>query len=79
MKYHYRNIPCSGMSDADIAACAELFSKNYGIWAKAAGDRAGKQIQLSPARLKSMFVDKPDRFVAMMYDGVKLIGQAFYI
>ena len=67
------------MSDADIAACAELFSKNYGIWAKAAGDRAGKQIQLSPARLKSMFVDKPDRFVAMMYDGDKLIGQAFYI
>lgn len=79
MKYHYRNISCARMSEADISACAELFSNHYGIWAEAVGARAGKEIHLSPRKFREMFVEKPDRYVVLMYDEEKLIGQAVYI
>lgn len=79
MQFHYRNIQCANMSDTDVKACAELFSSHYGKWATAAGERAGRQIRLSDRRFREMFVDKADRYVALMYDHEKLIGQAFYI
>lgn len=80
MKISYRNIPSSSMSLEDIEGCALLFSRNYGIWAKPVGNRqAGENVVLSASLMRKMFVEKPDRFVSMMYDDGKLIGHAFYL
>ena len=80
MRIHYRNIPCREMTDQDIQECSNVFSENYGEWSDAASrERVGKAVRISPARIRSMFVEKPDRYVAMMYDGDRLIGQAFYL
>lgn len=78
---HYRNISCSEMTEDEIEKCAKLFSENYGIWSKAVADpsKIGKRILLSPGRLRAMFVEKPDRYVALIYDDDIIIGQAFYL
>lgn len=69
------------MTDDEIQQCADLFSQNYGVWGKAFHDpkKIGKQILLPSKRLKEMFVDKPDRYVALIYDNNEIIGQAFYL
>lgn len=78
--FHYRNISCRKMTEKDIQDCSNVFSDNYGNWSNAAlPSLAGKAIRLLPSRIRSMFIDKPDRSVALMYDGEKLIGQAFYL
>lgn len=80
MGIHYRNVSCASLTADEIVACARLFSMNYGVWAKSAGDSyCGKRISLSPQRFKTMFVDKPDRYVVLMYDGDTLMGQVFYL
>lgn len=80
MSIRYRNILCSKMTSEEIEASAKLFSENYGVWSGSAGEfLAGKRIRLSARRIREMFVDKPDRYVAMMYSDDKLIGQAFYL
>ena len=80
MEIHYRNIPCRQMTEQDILGCSNVFSENYGEWSDAAPSaRIGRAIRISPARIRSMFVEKPDRYVALMYDGDRLIGQAFYL
>ena len=69
------------MTDNEIQQCADLFSLNYGVWGNAFSDpqKIGKQISLSPRRLKEIFVDKPDRYVALIYNNDEIIGQAFYL
>ena len=80
MSYTYKNIACSEMSNDEIAACARLFSENYGTWSsKLANDLRGKPIRLSESRFKKMFVEKPNRYVVMMFDDDALIGQVLYI
>jgi len=80
MSYTYKNIVCSEMSDYEIVACANLFSENYGTWSsKLTNDLRGKPIKLSKSRFKKMFVEKPNRYVVMMFDDDTLIGQVLYI
>lgn len=81
MNIRYRNIKCCDMTDDEIQQCAKLFSQNYGVWGKAFHDpdKIGKHILLPSKRLKEMFVDKPDRYVALIYDNNEIIGQAFYL
>lgn len=80
MNYTYKNLACSQMSDEEIKACASLFSENYGTWSlSSANELCGKPIRLSQARFRRMFVEKPNRYVVMMFDGSSLIGQVLYI
>ena len=68
------------MSEKDIADCSRVFSENYGEWSNAAASvLAGKAIRMLPGRIRSTFVDRPDRYVAMMYNGDEPIGHAFYL
>ena len=77
---HYKTIPCSGMTDAEIEACSRLFSSHYGTWAQSAEEnKRGTPVRLSPSRMRKMFVEKPNRHVSMMFDGERLVGQVFYI
>ena len=76
----YKNIPCSEMSPEEIKGCAQLFSENYGMWSQSAGATLrGRPIRLSPGKLRKLFVEKPNRYVAMMFLGDHLIGHVFYI
>jgi len=68
----------SKMSDDEIKATARLFSENYGEWS-GHGRKPGCPIQFSPNMIKASFVDKPDRFVALVYYNNVLIGHAFYL
>ena len=77
--FHYKNIECRQMTDQDIQNTSLLFSENYGIWSSNSSINAGKQIKLSPSRIVNNFVNKPDRYVAMVFDDEKLIGHAFYM
>lgn len=80
MKYRYKNIACSQMTDEEIASCASLFSEHYGTWSQSADEKMrGKNVKLSPALFRKIYVEKPNRYVAMMFDREKLIGQVLYI
>lgn len=80
MKIRYRNIPCSQMTGSEIDSCSRVFSENYGKWSSAApSGKAGRSVRLSSAMIRSMFVDLPDRYVALVYDGDRHIGQVFYL
>lgn len=79
MRLHYRNIACSRLSDSEIALSASLFSNHYGKWASSSPIRPGEQICMTVGMFHKMYIDKPDRFVALMYDDDRLIGQAIYI
>ena len=74
----YRSKEAGKMSQEEIDQCSKLFSENYGIWSDK-GPKPGENIKLSPQKIKSDFVDKPDRFVAMVFYNKELIGQAFYL
>ena len=76
----YRSKPCSGMSLTEIEACSRLFSNNYGTWSCSANaNMRGRPVRLSPDYIRKMYVEKPNRYVAMMYDGDRLIGHVFYL
>lgn len=80
MHFTYKNIKCSQMSAEEIADCARLFSENYGFWSSSSqNELRSKAIRLSSDRFKKMFVEKPNRHVAMMFDDDVLIGQVLYI
>ena len=80
MHFTYKNIKCSQMSAEEIAGCARLFSENYGFWSSSSQkELRGRSIRLSADRFKKMFVEKPNRHVAMMFDDDVLIGQVLYI
>ena len=77
--YTYKNIECAKMTDEDIFNTSKLFSENYGKWSSVSKINPGKNISLSPARIKNDFVMKPDRYVAMVFKDSKLVGHAFYM
>ena len=68
------------MTEGEIESCSGIFSENYGKWSNAApAGRAGQPVRLSPDMIRSMFVASPDRYVALVYDGDRHIGQVFYL
>ncbi len=78
---HYKNKDCSKMTEQEISACSQLFSENYGVWSNEFENESkrGQPIRMSPSLIRKSFVEKPDRFVALIYDDDELIGQAFYL
>ena len=74
----YRSKETGKMSQEEINQCSKLFSENYGVWSKE-GPKPGELIRFSPEMIKKSFVDKPDRFVAMVFYDKDLIGYAFYL
>lgn len=80
MNIRYRNFPCSQMTADEIDSCSRVFSENYGKWSSVApSGLAGRPVRLSTAMIRSMFVNLPDRYVALVYDGDRHIGQVFYL
>ena len=80
MNCRYVNKPCFGMLPEEIEACSRLFSQNYGTWSRSAAvNMRGKPVRLSASAFRKMFVEKPNRHAAMMYDGDRLIGHVIYI
>lgn len=77
--YTYRNIPCNKMTETDIVNTSKLFSNNYGVWSYNASRNPGKPIIFSKKRVIDSFVNKPNRYVAMVFYGEQLIGHAFYL
>lgn len=77
--YTYRNIECSKMTESDIENTSQLFSNNYGTWSYNSSIKPGCRIKFSTERVNNSFVSKPDRYVAMVFDGTNLIGHAFYM
>lgn len=74
----YRSKETTKMNQEEIMQCSNLFSNNYGIWS-ANGIKPGEHIKFSPNMIKESFVDKPDRYVAMVFYNKDLIGYAFYL
>lgn len=67
----------SALTDGDLAACASLFSSHYGYWGTDAGSkRAGRQIELSPGRLRE-YLMAPESWAALAYLHDELVGYAF--
>lgn len=77
--YTYRNIECKKMTEEDIENTSKLFSENYGIWSVKSEINPGKRVTLKPTRIRKEFVDKPDRYVSMVFCNNKLVGHAFYM
>lgn len=77
--YIYRNIECNKMTENDIKNTSQLFSNNYGTWSLNSSLKPGCPIKFSTTQVIRSFVSKPDRYVAMVFDGEKLIGHAFYM
>lgn len=77
--YTYRNVECKNMSEEDIDNTSKLFSENYGVWSEKSKINPGKQVTLRPSRIQKEFVDKPDRYVSMVFCDDKLVGHAFYM
>jgi len=75
----YRNIVCSKMTEKEINETSKLFSENYGTWSPNHSSRPNQQIRFSPKMIRENFVDKPDRSVALAYDGDQLVGHVFYL
>ena len=77
----YKNIPCSNMSEKEIIDTSNLFSEHYGVWSSYCPDssKCNERVKFPPSMIKKNFVNKPDRFVAMVYFESNLIGHAFYI
>lgn len=77
----YKNIPCSNMSEKEIVDTSNLFSEHYGVWSSYCPDssKCNERVKFPPSMIKKNFVNKPDRFVAMVYFESNLIGHAFYI
>lgn len=74
----YRSKETAKMSQEEIIQCSNLFSNNYGIWSKN-GINPGEHIRFSSNMIRKFFVDKPDRYVAMVFHNKELIGYAFYL
>lgn len=77
----YKNIPCCNMSEKEIIDTSNLFSEHYGVWSSYCPDssKCNERVKFPPSMIKKNFVNKPDRFVAMVYFESNLIGHAFYI
>ena len=67
------------MTEEDIINTSKLFSENYGVWSNKSKINPGKPVKLQPSRIKKDFVDKPDRYVSMVFHDDKLVGHAFYM
>ncbi|MDO9019770.1 MAG: bifunctional N-acetyltransferase/class I SAM-dependent methyltransferase [Deltaproteobacteria bacterium] len=64
------------LDDALLAECSELFSMHYGVWG-ASGPRPGKQISLSPSKVRE-FVPSPG-WAVLARRGGELVGYALGI
>lgn len=64
------------LDDALLAECATLFSAHYGVWGEG-GPRPGKQIALSPAKIRE-FVPSPG-WAVLARRGGELVGYALGI
>ena len=71
----------SNMSEKEIIDTSNLFSEHYGVWSSYCPDssKCNERVKFPPSMIKKNFVNKPDRFVAMVYFESNLIGHAFYI
>ena len=74
----YRSKETAKMNQDEINQCSMLFSENYGVWSSK-GPKPGELIRFTPKMIRDSFVDKPDRFVAMVFYNGELIGYAFYL
>lgn len=77
IQFSYRCIPCTQMTPEEISIVAKLFSENYGTWS-ASAPRTGN-IKMSATLIKKSIVDKPDRYIAMVFSDQDLVGYAFYL
>ena len=77
--YTYKNIECRKMTEEDIINTSKLFSENYGVWSDKSKINPGKPVKFHPSRIKKDFVEKPDRYVSMVFHKNKLVGHAFYM
>lgn len=81
--YYFDKIKCSEMNDEVIEECSKLFSEHYGVWSLQHEDSAkrGQCIRLSPAKIRDMFVNRDDRYVALvrLKETDELVGHAFYL
>lgn len=66
------------MSDEEIRATSTLFSEHYGIWSNSCA-RHGQHVRFTTSMIKESFVNKEDRYVAMVFHHGDLIGHAFYM
>jgi len=70
--------PCALVTDADVVACAALFSAAYGTWSSR-GPRPGAPITLSPARLReACLFDDACGAVLLRDTAGTLLGHAFF-
>ncbi len=68
-----------GLTSAEVAQCAALFSQHYGVWG-ALGPRPGQRVALSPARLAATFLFDDQCGVVQCRDasGGALLGHALF-
>ena len=80
--YHYRCIETKKMSEVEVQKTAKLFTDHYGLWsayAETVNPKLRGHVKMSAEMIKRKIIDKADRYVAMAFDGERLIGHAFYL
>jgi len=80
---HFRVTAGPLLSQEQLAQCAELFSKNYGIWAPHCEEinpffKPGGRVKMSPSKLRTEVCPDPEHSVLVTCTiGGRLIGHAF--
>lgn len=75
---HYITKKCSKLTEKEIAASAELFTNNYGVYSKQSPRNPGKIIKLGPKYYQKL-VEMQNTYVSLAYIGERLIGQGYYV
>lgn len=77
-KFHYKNKRIQDLTERELQACSNLYSKNYGTYSKNSPIRAGENIKMSVEYYKQHYFKK-HYYVALAYKNRSLVGQALYI
>ena len=73
----YSVIPAGAITDEQLKACSQLFSKEYGVWGANSKAAPGSRVRLSPARLREQCVFNGTCSVVIAKLGDELVGHAF--
>lgn len=74
----YKYKPTLELTENELKACSELYSKHYGVYTKDSPMNPGRQVHFPVSMYKEHY-QKQNFYVALAYDKTKLIAQAFYI
>ena len=77
-KFYYKNKRIQDLTNKELQACSNLYSKNYGIYSNDSPINPGERVKMSAEYYRKHYF-KNNYYVALAYKNSALVGQALYV